>query len=652
MRYYQRAARYDPTATRVLVRVVNVAQRLDRYDVAARYAVLLSERDPKDEMSLLRALIYLSSTEQDERALALYEAAIAAGGEQENEIWFELHKIAGGVYQRHERPASAAKVLAKVRRALAEPETFGLDKDTGGVNEETAQALYLIMSQVFLEAGQADDAMAALTLAEKHGTDDAFVVYTEARILLKQEKFEAALEKLDAYFESNSQEAGQDVYRQLFRVLKAQGEEDQQISRLEELFAEHADNTSLGTFLAKQYSLAGRKEDSKRLYLKLMEDQPTVEGYRALAAIYREAGDVDQLLQLLGDLAMQTNSLALLGDELAAILKSDPTRTALFAAARQLDGEPIKRTFGPYLAMGMLAVDAKQLDVAGEFYERIITSEHAARPSVLLAWGLDLLMAKQYAKANDVLQRGLDEKLFPGSTSVIYYYLSGALVMLDRFDEAIAAARKAVAENSDSPDSLSRLAWVLARAGQSEEAQGIYETLIAKYESDFDSVEHRIVVRDSRLSLAQLHSQKEDVAPGAELLEQILDEYPEHVGAKNDLAYLWAEQDINLVLAETFSRDALAKEPDNAAYRDTLGWILFRLEKYDTAIAELRRAAELLEEPDAVVLDHLGDALEKAGRKDEAVRRWKEAVAAFDGSREADKKKQVQNKISEYTSKN
>lgn len=650
LRYYQRAVRYDPTTTRVLRRTVEVAQRLDRYDVAARYAVLLSERDSKDELALLRAMIYLSSTEQDERAIGLYESALAAGAERKDEIWFELHKIAGGVYKLLQRPQLAAKALSKVRHALEKPETYNLDKETYRLNDETAQALYLIMSDAFLDAGRPEDAMAALELAKQHDTDKSYAAFAEARILLKQDDAEAALEKLALYFKSNSEEAGREPYRLLEDILQHQGRSDRYIKRLETLLADHPGNTTLGTYLAEQYSKAGRPQDAKRLHLKLIKSRPTAEGYRALAGIYREAGDVQQLLELLGDLVVQADSLAPLGDELAAILKSNRMRTALFAEGRKLDKQAIDRTFGSYLAIGMLAMEAKQFDIAKEFYGRILKSEHPERPSVLLSWGLDLLMAKQYAASSSVLQQGLDEKLFAREQSVINYYLSGALVMQDRFDEAIVAAQKAVDKQPDSAESLSRLAWVLFQAKKTDASKKLYQSLIAQYGSTIDSLEHREIVRDARLSLSQLHSQANDIPRATELLEQVLDEYPEHIGAKNDLAYLWAEENSNLLLAELFSRDALGQEPDNAAYRDTLGWIYYRQQKYEAAIAELRRAVELLEEPDGVVLDHLGDALDKAGRRDEALGQWRLAVTAFDNSQAVDKKKQVQYKLDNNSS--
>lgn len=652
LRYYQRAARYDSSAPAVLRRVVEVAQRLDRYHEAARYAVLLSEQDASDELSLLRALLYLSSTDQDKRSLAIYESALDAQAEPRGVIWFELHKLAGSIYHRQQQPQRAAAAFTKVRRALSDPAALGLDAKTAKLSDEAARALHLIMSDAFLAAGDLDAAMETLQQAEKHQADSAYVAFAKARILLKQGDTKSALETLQTYLASDSQEAGAEAYRLLGEILAAQDQSSDFIGRLERLADKHPDNVSLGTFLAEQLAQAGRAADARKLYEELMARQPNLEGYRALVRIYRQANEVDRLLMLLGSLAEQADTLQPLGDELQAIIDDNETRRSLAAEARKLDKQAIERAFAPWLAMGMLASEAQQFDIAKEFYERIINSDHPEKRAVLVRWALDLLMASKYAEASDLFQRGLDEEMFAGNTSAVNYYLSGALAMQDRFDEAVAAARRAADEEPDSADSLSRLAWVLSRAGLTDQAREAYESLIVKHDIDNESLDSREIARDARISLSHLLTQEDEIAEGAELLEQVLDEFPEHVGAKNDLAYLWAEEDINLVLAEILSRAAVAKEPENPAYLDTLGWVFFRLEKYEEAVAELRRAVKLLDTPDGVVLDHLGDALHKTGQDVAAMQHWKRAVAAFNKSSDAENKKRVQEKIVKYTEDN
>ena len=48
--------------------------------------------------------------------------------------------------------------------------------------------------------------------------------------------------------------------------------------------------------------------------------------------------------------------------------------------------------------------------------------------------------------------------------------------------------------------------------------------------------------------------------------------------------------------------------------------------KFDEALTELLRAAELLPEPDAVVFEHIGDACDKLGRRAEAVLYWQKSL--------------------------
>lgn len=96
--------------------------------------------------------------------------------------------------------------------------------------------------------------------------------------------------------------------------------------------------------------------------------------------------------------------------------------------------------------------------------------------------------------------------------------------------------------------------------------------------------------------------------------------------ACNHLGYMWAERGVNLEEAEQLILRALEMDPNNGAYIDSLGWVYFKQGRYHEALAELQRAAAVLEKPDPVVLDHIGDAHEKLGQISEAVRHWHKAL--------------------------
>ena len=66
--------------------------------------------------------------------------------------------------------------------------------------------------------------------------------------------------------------------------------------------------------------------------------------------------------------------------------------------------------------------------------------------------------------------------------------------------------------------------------------------------------------------------------------------------------------------------------PRDGYIRDSLGWVFFRLGRYQDAVEEMERAVELLPlEP--VLNDHLGDTYWAVGRTREAEFQWRRALA-------------------------
>ena len=219
--------------------------------------------------------------------------------------------------------------------------------------------------------------------------------------------------------------------------------------------------------------------------------------------------------------------------------------------------------------------------------------------------------------------------------------------MADRPDEALAAARRAAKKQPEgSARFSSRPAWVLYHAKRYDEARKAFLELIDNFDADHASEETRDVLREARLSLSNLSVLQGDLPGAEEWLAQVLDEFPDDVGAMNDLGYLWADADKRLGRAEELIRQAVAAEPDNSAYRDSLGWVLFRRGKYPHAVAELKKAAA--DKPiDGTVMEHLGDAYAKLNQRAEAVNAWRQAAAAFRKERETPKAEAVEKKIGE-----
>jgi tetratricopeptide (TPR) repeat protein len=143
----------------------------------------------------------------------------------------------------------------------------------------------------------------------------------------------------------------------------------------------------------------------------------------------------------------------------------------------------------------------------------------------------------------------------------------------------------------------------------------------------------------------------------------VLEADPNDALANNDLGYQWADRSKNLDEAEKMIRKALEldrkargdggvlgpdADRDNAAYIDSLGWVLFRRGQLAAAREQLELATSLPDgADDPTVWDHLGDVYFRQEEKAKALTAWKKALGLFDtGRRRADdRKKDVQKKI-------
>ena len=101
---------------------------------------------------------------------------------------------------------------------------------------------------------------------------------------------------------------------------------------------------------------------------------------------------------------------------------------------------------------------------------------------------------------------------------------------------------------------------------------------------------------------------------------------PEDPYVMNYLAYSWVEQHSHLDRAQEMLKRAVELRPEDGYIVDSLGWVFYRLGKYEMAVARLERAVEL-QPQDPTINDHLGDAYWRTGRKREARVQWQRALS-------------------------
>jgi tetratricopeptide (TPR) repeat protein len=109
------------------------------------------------------------------------------------------------------------------------------------------------------------------------------------------------------------------------------------------------------------------------------------------------------------------------------------------------------------------------------------------------------------------------------------------------------------------------------------------------------------------------------------LYENALRLFPDDPLFLNNYAYSLAERSEKLDFALEMAKKAVAAEPENDAYQDTIGWIYYRMGIYNLALLHIKKSVEDRQDS-AVVIEHLGDVFLKLGDLKEAKSQWKRAL--------------------------
>ena len=96
-----------------------------------------------------------------------------------------------------------------------------------------------------------------------------------------------------------------------------------------------------------------------------------------------------------------------------------------------------------------------------------------------------------------------------------------------------------------------------------------------------------------------------------------------------------ADRNARLNEALDYINKALKKEPGNGAYLDSLGWVMFRMNRLQDAEDTLKRALDKIGK-DPTVHDHLADVLMKQGKLKEAIQQWDAAIHEWESGAPAD----------------
>ncbi len=255
---------------------------------------------------------------------------------------------------------------------------------------------------------------------------------------------------------------------------------------------------------------------------------------------------------------------------------------------------------------------------AGEQLERIL-EDQPANPKVRLLLGAVSMDQRKYDEACRHLEQAilLDPNLEPA-----YYDLAGAHLALRQPEEALEVL--GAARGRFRAGFLVEFYTGLALASQEKYAQALDHIGNAEL--------HARVSEPDRLTdafyfqLGSVNERAGRIAEAEAAFRKCLELDPKNAEALNYLGYMWAERGVNLDEARAFIERALSIEPDSPAFLDSLAWVLFKQGKAAAALDHQLRALSLMPQPDATLLDHLGDIRAALGQVDQARDAWKKSL--------------------------
>ena len=516
--------------------------------------------------------------------------------------------------------------LAEARRLLGSLELSAAEKDPSRLPAAIEQlsaahrlapndaGTSVTLARALLAADRAAEAAAILDDLPELGGQPAIQRLT-AEAKAKSGQYREAEELYEALWEADP--ADREIAAALIDLYEDEDKLDEALAALEKLAARDSENPAIGERIVLDLARQGRFPESEKKARELVAKRPENRAaQRLLATVLFERGSIAEGEKILRGLLESDPDDPVSRRALAAEL----VRERRFDEARAMYEETIHRAgddarkaeakTAAAVELGFIAYLERDYAGARQILTPLATSDgqvqdRAAR--ILLAADRDgedyaggkttsaaLLAAKPsdpewQAENAEFRYRTGDTKAAEETLDALaasgqlekMMAAADAYGRLKKYDAAVRIARAASAKFPESTDALFRLGSSLERGGQPAEAEKVFLQLLALRPNDAATL--------------------------------------------NYLGYMWADQGVQLERAKEMLEKAVAREPRNAAYLDSLGWAYFRLGQIPDADKNLREAYRR-EPSDPTIEEHIGDLEARQGNVDGAIRHWEKAL--------------------------
>ncbi|MBF0421722.1 MAG: tetratricopeptide repeat protein [Magnetococcales bacterium] len=440
-------------------------------------------------------------------------------------------------------------------------------------------------------------------------------------------------------------------------LLTARKEYEKATEHYEILLKDDPGHQSARQLLAQLYGKLKKIDKAKDVLAPLLKDKENSwKAYLALGRAYVNAPDMEQALK-----AFQSARIAD-PDEIEPVLAVGAT---LQEMKRPEEAEKLYRQFlenhpdnkAIHGRLGRLLL--KRNDRVGALEEfRAITKLAPDSLQARLTTGLLLVSEKKYEDA--IAELRLVEATQPDNSTVLYY-LGQALEATNRDDEAATTYDKIKKGDPFFAEAQLRLAFLnVSRGNLDDGIKRIQELLrddaknadlygaLSILQLQANRFEEVVKTCNDGLTLDSNHDRllfnramaydKLKRWPDAEKdLKSYVERNPDDAHGLNYLGYSWADRGENLAEAYKLIQKAAQLAPGDGFISDSLGWVLFRMNRLEEALIKMREAVHL-ESEDPTIREHLGDVLYAMGKKEEAMDVWKKALALDKNNGELQKK--------------
>jgi tetratricopeptide (TPR) repeat protein len=382
--------------------------------------------------------------------------------------------------------------------------------------------------------------------------------------------------------------------------------------------------------MAQYLISAERYDDALVAYEDLVSEDPNdADAYLRMSQLYRQKHDMVKAREA-SDKAKAidpTNIQVKLNE--GYILQSEGKATEAIEVLRGILQQTELRSYDPAQLGGridlleQLAVMqrlADQTQPAVDSYRQIAALDASKAPRASASIIETYIGGKEFSKAQDEADAAI--KKFPNDPEVRMGRAS-LLAEMGKTDAAVADVKKLLDGKNDLGIQLA-LADLYVKGKKFDDAAKSLDAA----EKLADSQEEKIDVWFKR---GAMFERMKNVSAAEAEFRKVLAVTPNNPATLNYLGYMLADRSLRLPEALSLIQKAVDSEPNNGAYLDSLGWVLYRIGKLPEAEENMRRAVELTPH-DPTMRDHYAEVLFKASKVREAIAQWEVSLQEWQTS--------------------